>query len=87
MLFLNIYFRMKVFKVYKVLVENKVEFDAKHLFNKKKMQEEVYPKYPNMIAEIETFTNHISYSIKMATVLTTLITAFAAILMYADLYE
>ena len=40
MLFLNIYFRVKVFKVYKVLVQNRVEFSAKHVFSKEKMEAE-----------------------------------------------
>lgn len=82
MLFLNIYFRVKVFKVYKVLSKNRVEFGAKHLFSKKAMEEEIYPQYPQWRTEIDTFTRHIKYSIRMATVLTTLISAFAAILMY-----
>ena len=82
MLFVNIYFRVKVLKTYKVLVQNEVEFGAKHLFNKQKMEEEVFPKYPHMQKEIETFTSHIRYSMKMATVLIALITLFGAILMY-----
>lgn len=82
MLFLNIYFRVKVLKTYKKLVQNRVEFNARHLFNKEKMEAEVYPKYPHMRQDIETFSRHIQYSIKMATVLIALITAFGAILMY-----
>ena len=82
MLFLNIYFRVKVFKAYKNLVQNKVEFGAAHIFNKKRMETEIYPKYPEMVSEIQTFVSHIQFSIKMATVLTTLITIFCAILMY-----
>lgn len=82
MLFVNVYFRVKVLKSYKKLVQNKVEFGAKHIFNKKKMQEEIYPRYPHMQSEIETFSSHIQYSMKMATVLIALITAFGAILMY-----
>lgn len=82
MLFLNVYFRVKVFKVYKVLVQNKVEFGAAHLFNKKKMEEEIFPRYPHMKSEIQTFVRHIQYSIRMATVLIALITLFGGILMY-----
>lgn len=82
MLFLNLYFRMKVLRTYRVLVKNKVEFGARHLFDKEKMEAEVMPKYPHMREEIETFVNHIRYSMKMATVLTALITLFGAILMY-----
>lgn len=82
MLFLNIYFRVKVLKTYKKLVQNRVEFKARDLFNQQKMEAEVYPKYPHMREDIETFSRHIQYSIKMATVLIALITAFGAILMY-----
>jgi hypothetical protein len=82
MLFVNLYFRMKVMKSYGVLVRNKVQFDASHIFSKEKLEKEILPKYPNQREEIESFVKHIHFSIKMATVLTTLITAFAAILMY-----
>ena len=82
MLFLNIYFRVKVFRVYKILVQNRVEFGAAHVFSKQKMEEEIIPRYPEQRQHIETFVRHIRYSIRMATVLTTLITAFAALLMY-----
>ncbi|MFN7115979.1 MAG: hypothetical protein ACK4TA_04225 [Saprospiraceae bacterium] len=82
MLFLNLYFRIRVLKVYKVLVQNRVEFGAAHFFNKQKMEEEIYAKYPAFRSEIDTFVRHMRYSIKMATVLIALITLFGAILMY-----
>lgn len=82
MLFLNIYFRVKVLKVYRQLVQNRVEFGAAHVFNPKKMAEEIIPKYPHMQKQIETFASHMKYSIRMATVLIALITLFGAILMY-----
>jgi len=69
-------------KIYKVLVQNRVEFGASHIFNDEKMATEIYPRYPDQVDNIKTFVNHIRYSIKMATVLTTLISAFGAILMY-----
>lgn len=82
MLFLNVYFRAKVLKVYGVLVRNKVEFGAAHIFNRQKLEEEILPRYPQFRSEIETFIRHMRYSIRMATVLLALITAFGAILMY-----
>lgn len=82
MVFLNVYFRVKVLKTYKVLVQNRVEFGAAHLFNRKKMEAEIYPKYPHMQADIEIFVQHLRYSIRMATVLIALITVFGGILMY-----
>jgi len=82
MLFLNLYFRIRVFKTYKKLVQNRVEFGASHVFNKEKMEEEIMPKYPHMRQDIETFVRHLRYSIQMATVLIALITLFGGILMY-----
>ena len=82
MLFLNVYFRVRVLKVYKILVQNEVQFDARHLFNKTKMDADIIPKYPKQKENIELFVRHIRYSIRMATVLIFLITLFGAILMY-----
>ena len=82
MLFVNIYFRAKVMKLYGVLVRNKVEFGATHIFNRQKLEEEILPKYPQFRTEIESFIRHMRYSIQMASVLIALITAFGAILMY-----
>ncbi len=82
MLFLNVYFRMKVLRTYRKLVDNRVEFGAAHLFDRQKMETEIFPKYPHMKDDILTFVNHMRYSIRMATVLIALITLFGAVLMY-----
>jgi hypothetical protein len=82
MLFLNLYFRARVLKVYGVLVRNRVQFGAAHIFNRQRLEAEVLPRYPQFRAEIETFIRHIRYSIRMATVLLVLIMLFGAILMY-----
>jgi hypothetical protein len=81
MLFLNVYFRVKVMQSYKVLVQNQVEFSARHVFNSEKMEAEILPQYPHLQREILTFARHLRYSIKMATVLLALITLFGAVLM------
>ncbi len=82
MLFLNLYFRIRVWKTYRKLVDNRVEFGAAHIFNRQKMEDEIYPLYPDMRGDIEVFVRHLRYSIRMATVLIALITIFGAILMY-----
>ncbi|MDX2134838.1 MAG: hypothetical protein SFV52_08635 [Saprospiraceae bacterium] len=82
MLFVNLYFRARVLKIYGVLVRNKVEFGAAHIFSREKLEHEILPKYPEFRTEIEQFIRHMRYSIRMATVLIALITAFGAILMY-----
>ena len=81
LVFVNFYFRVKVLKVYKRLVNNRVEFGTKEIFNKEKMAL-VHEKYPAHKADIELFTSHIRYSIKMATWLIVTITALGAVLMY-----
>jgi len=82
MLFVNLYFRAKVLKLYGVLVRNKVEFGAVHIFNRQRLEKEILPRYPKFRTEILTFISHIHYSIRMASVLVALITAFGAVLMY-----
>jgi len=74
MLFLNIYFRVKVFKVYKRLVQNRIEFDGTHIMNPRKMEAEVLPKYPDHTDDILTFVHHIKYSLRIASILIVLIT-------------
>lgn len=81
-LFLNLYFRIKVLKVYKRLVRAEVEFDAKDIFNMDRIENEIIPTYPDHGEDIRTFINHIRYSVRLASVLITLITLFGAILMY-----
>ena len=82
MLFLNIYIRVKAFKYYKKLVQARVDFGASHIFNQKKMEEEIYPKYPQSKADIEAFVGHIRKSMNIASILIALITIFGGILMY-----
>ncbi|MBL7826949.1 MAG: hypothetical protein JNJ57_09990 [Saprospiraceae bacterium] len=82
LLFINLYFRAKVMKAYGILVRNKVEFGAAHIFNRKKLEEEILPRYPQFTNEIESFIRHMRYSIRMASVLLVLITIFGGILMY-----
>lgn len=80
LLFLNIYFRVKVLKVYKVLVQNKIEFDSSHIFSKEKMQNQIINKYPGYSNEILSFTGHIKKSLIIAMILVILITVMGIIL-------
>ena len=82
MLFLNVYFRAKVLKVYGRLVRNEIQFEAAHFFDKEKMEKEIISKHPEHREDIEIFVRHMRYSMSMATVLIALITAFGGILMW-----
>lgn len=80
LLFLNIYFRVKVLKLYKVLVDNRVEFGSSHIFNAQKMRDEILPRYPHVAGEIKGFAGHIKKSISIAVILVVLITLLGYIL-------
>ncbi len=81
-LFLNVYFRVKVLKIYKKLVQNHVEFKPVHFMDKNRLETEILPKYPDQKADILAFIQHIRFSVSLASVMIFLITAFAAVLMF-----
>jgi len=77
-----IYSRIKVVKAYGVLVKNRVDFGASHIFSPKKLEEEIIPKYPEQEKAIRQFCGGIRFTVRMATVLTTIATICVLILMY-----
>ncbi len=81
-LFVNFYFRWKVLKVYQHLRANRVEFNAEHIFSRKKLRKEILPRYPEHADDIETFVSYLHHSVKIASILIVLITMFGSILMY-----
>jgi hypothetical protein len=82
LLFLNLYFRLKVFGIYKILVNNRIDIKPADLLQTKKLRDEVVPRYPAFEKEILAFSRHIRYSVNIAILLIVLITAFGAVLMY-----
>ncbi len=85
LLFVNIYFRVKVLKYYRILTKNKIEFPAKYILNKQKLEEEVLPKYPRFKNEINAFCQGIRFSVKVASILLFFITLLAAIMYYFEI--
>ncbi len=82
MLFLNLYFRVRVLRAYRDLVQARVDFRATDIFSREKVESEIIPAYPEHEAAIWAFRNYLLRSIRMATVLLALITVFGGILMY-----
>jgi ABC-type transporter Mla maintaining outer membrane lipid asymmetry permease subunit MlaE len=82
LLFINIYYRIKVFKLYRKLVMNRVEFGAGHIFSRSRMKEEILPKYPQMEREIKEFVNQIYFSIVVAFAIILLITMLSLVLIF-----
>lgn len=82
MLGVNLYFRAKVLRAYRVLVQNRVDFTAGQIFSTLRVEDEIVPAYPEQEQAIRNFSRYLQLSIKMTTVLMALITAFGAILMW-----
>lgn len=82
LLFLNVYFRVKVMDDYKYLVRNRVEFRSSHVLNKKKMEREILPNYPDHADRIRSFCKKIGISIRIACIIVVVITLLGGLLMY-----
>jgi len=73
LLFLQLYFRIRVLKGYRRLVKNEVQFESKHIMSKRKMEEEILPKYPEHEEDILKFVNEMRFSLQIASLLIVLI--------------
>ena len=79
-----VYFRIKVIKAYGILVKNRVQFDNSHIFNRQKLEAEIFPKYPEQRKYIEDFVFGIRLSMSIASILITIITICIAIMMFTN---
>ena len=73
LLFIQLYFRLRVLKIYRRLVNNRVQFDTGHIMSKKRMEEEVLPKYPEHKEDILKFVKEMRFSLQIASLLILLI--------------
>ncbi len=80
LLFLNVFFRVSLLKTYRRLVNARVDFDSKHIFNKALLEKEIIPKYPEMEKDIRRFVGNIHKSIYIAAVIVVLITVLGAVI-------
>lgn len=81
LLFLNVFVRIRVLKLYRKLVKNRVQFETNDLLNIKRMETEVIPQYPEHEETIRQFVRQIKFSIRIAIGLIVLISIFGALLM------
>lgn len=81
LLFVNIYFRLRVIKHFRNITKAGVEFGAKHIFNDHKLETEVIPRYPNSAEDIRAFAKELKFALKFATGLFLLICLLGWVLM------
>ena len=82
MLAVNLYFRAKVLRAYRILVQTEVDFTAAQILNPRRVEEEIVPAFPAEAEAIRDFSGYLLRSIRMATVLLFLITCFGGLLMW-----
>ena len=75
---LNVYFRVKVFRHYRVLIDNRVEFSAADIFSDVKMQG-VIEHHPHLHEAITKFYRNMRFTMWMATVFVVLVIIFGFI--------
>ena len=66
LLVMNLFFRLKLLKLYRKLVEGEVDFPPSMLFNQRKLKEEIVPRYPGYENEILEFSKKLNISIRIA---------------------
>ena len=73
LLALNVVLRLYVFRLYRKLIKAEVDFEPKHFFNQKKLEEEVIPKYPEHADVVRSFVKWVQFSMTMASIMLVLI--------------
>ena len=82
LLFLNIHFRVKVWKVYKRLRMGGPDLKAAHICKPELLETEILNKHPKHRDDVVLFVDNIRRSVRLASILILLITVFTAILMF-----
>ena len=65
-LILNLFFRIKLLKLYRKLQEGKVDFPPSYILDRQKLLDEVVPKYPDYEQEILGLNKHLRISLGVA---------------------
>jgi hypothetical protein len=69
---LNVYFRLRIFRHYRVLIDNRVEFGTAEIFSEAKM-EKVIARHPDLKDAITKFCRNMRFTMWMATVFVILV--------------
>lgn len=81
-LVIHFYIRLKVYKRYRVLMDNEVNLNPEHLFSRSKLRRDIIPSYPHLEKEIISFQQHFMFSIKLGSVLVVLIIILGLYLLF-----
>lgn len=67
LLVVNLFFRIKLLKLYKKLISGEVDFPPSYILDRKRLKNEIVPKYPKYEKEILSFARYLrtSFSVGM----------------------
>ncbi|HLF62416.1 MAG TPA: hypothetical protein VI603_01625 [Saprospiraceae bacterium] len=77
---LNVYFRVKIFRHYRILIDNRIDFGTAEIFSEIRMQSMI-DRYPHMRVSITTFCRNMRLTMWMATVFVVLVIIFGFVLL------
>jgi hypothetical protein len=77
---LNVYFRINVFRHYRILIDNRVDFKAADIFSDARM-EEIIKRYPQFRESITAYCRNMRRTMWMATVFVMLTIALGFVLL------
>jgi len=81
---INLYFRAKVLKAYKYLMQNDIKFSAKDILSKTKLEQEILPRYPKHKNEILNFVNLMRRSVMLSIIVIILIALVGLVIKFAS---
>ena len=76
---LNVYFRLRVFKYYRVLLKNRVQFGTAEIFSDIR-RADVIRRHPDQREAITQFCRHMRLTMRMATVFVILVIVLGFVL-------
>ncbi|MBK8546445.1 MAG: hypothetical protein IPL63_03385 [Saprospiraceae bacterium] len=80
LLFLNIFFRLKVIRVYKNMIKHRVEVNSVVIFEPESRMKDVFLKFPGSVADIKSFIYYIRLSVGIAVLIVLCITLLGLVL-------
>ncbi len=77
----NVVFRYRVLRAYRQLRAHRVDFDGRLLLNRRRLEEEVVPRYPHLRRQILEFHRNLRLSVLLGSALVLLILLFGFVLL------
>jgi hypothetical protein len=78
----NVFFRVKTFRTFQKLADKGVHFNRQHVFNRRLLEEEILPKYPQEQDLILAHVQSMKLSLRISSLCMLVLTICGGVLMY-----